>query len=95
MSNLNKNKQQNDMQIHIDNAYAIIAAHLPSIYVSSVIEKLSKKGVTGISSSIIRNVKNKTNLRTDVLLALVEVAQENEQTISDLKKLTTLKKPTT
>lgn len=89
MSKINKNKQQNDMQIHIDNAYAIIASHLPSIYVSSVIEKLSKKGITGISSSMIRNVKNKTNLRHDVLLALVEVAQENEKTISDLKKLTT------
>lgn len=89
MSKISKNKQLNDMQIHIDNAYEIIAEHLPTIYVSSVIEKLSKKGVTGISSSMIRNVKNKTNLRHDVLLALVEVAQENKQTISDLKKLTT------
>jgi hypothetical protein len=89
MSKISKNKQLNDMQIHIDNAYVIIAEHLPTIYVSSVIENLSKKGVTGISSSMIRNVKNKTNLRHDVLLALVEVAQENKKTISDLKKLTT------
>lgn len=89
MSNLSKNKELNDMQIHIDKAYEIIAAHLPTIYVSSVIEKLKSKGITNISSSMIRNVKNKTNLRHDVLLALVEVAQENEQTIKDLKNRTT------
>lgn len=89
MSKIIKNKEQNDMQMHIDNAYVIIAAHLPANYVSSVLEKLKTKGITNISSSMIRNVKNKTNLRHDVLLALVEVAKENEQTIINLKNLTT------
>ncbi|MFV8268423.1 hypothetical protein ACNQGP_00625 [Flavobacterium sp. GT2N3] len=89
MSKISKNKELNDMQIHIDKAYDIITAHLPTNYVLSVIEKLKTKGITNISSSTIRNVKNKTNLRHDVLLALVEVAQENEQTIIDLKNRTT------
>lgn len=89
MSKINKNKELNDMQLHIDKAYEIIGAHLPAIYVSSVIKKLSKKGITNVSSSVIRNVRNKTNQRNDVLLALVEVALENQQTIKDLKNLTT------
>ena len=88
MSKISKNKELNDMQIHIEKAYEIIAAHLPAIYVSFVIDKLKTKGITNVSSSMIRNVKNQTNLRHDVLLALVEVAKENEQTINELKTLT-------
>jgi hypothetical protein len=89
MSKINKNNKQTNVQTHIESAYVIINAHLPTIYASSVQEKLKKKGIPNVSSSMIRNVKNKTNLRLDILLALVEVAQENEQTIKDLKKRTT------
>lgn len=89
MSKISKNKKQNDMQMHIDKAYQIIADHLPAIYVSSVQQKLKKKGITDVSSSMIRNVKNKTNLRHDILLALVEVANENKNTLSKIRKLTT------
>ena len=77
------------MQLHIDTAYDIIKAHLPTIYVALVLEKLKTKNITNVSSSMIRNVKNKTNLRLDILLALVEVAQEHKQTIIDLKNITT------
>lgn len=88
MSKINKNKQLEKVQMHTDKAYTIIDVYLPPAYVSLVQSKLSKKGINTVSSSIIRNVKNKTNTRIDILLALVEVALENKKTIAQLEKLT-------
>ena len=89
MTKINKKNQPRDMHTHTVQAYALVDQFLPNVYVGLVQEKYEKKFKTQVSASMIRNVKNKTNLRHDVLLALVEVAKENEQTISDLKKLTT------
>lgn len=88
MSNIKRNKQLNDVHLHIDKAYKIISKHLPEIYVKKVQQNLAKKGIENITSSIIRNVKNGTSVRNDVLIALVEVAINNKKELEILKKIT-------
>ena len=75
------------MQTHIIKAYDIIDKHLPINYVQDVLNKFPQD--TKITKGIIRNVKNGTNKRLDVLNALVEVALENKTLVENFKTITT------
>lgn len=88
MSKIIKNKQSKDVHSHNEKAYAFIEEYLPSPYVDLVITKMTEKNLKAPSSSNIRNVKNKTNFRNDILLALVEVAQDNKDNVEKIKMLT-------
>ncbi len=74
-----KNKVE-DMQTHIKEALEFLDQHLPTLYVSEVKKRLAKD--SGITSGIIRNVRNQSSTITEnklnVLNALVEVAKENK-----------------
>lgn len=86
MTNITINNKADDMQMHIEKAYEIIDKHLPVNYVQDVLDKFPKD--TKITKGIIRNVKNGTNKRLDVLNALVEVALENKQLVENFKTIT-------
>jgi hypothetical protein len=75
-----------DMQLHIANARIIITEFLPTEYVDKVLEKLPAG--SKVSKGTIRNVKNNSSDRLDVLNALVEVALENKKLQERLKRLT-------
>ncbi|KLT71281.1 MULTISPECIES: hypothetical protein [Flavobacterium] len=89
MSNLIKNNKIKDEYSHNEKAYKFIDEHLPYTYVELTIECLVKKGHKSPSKTIIRNVRNKIILRNDILLALVEVANDNKIAIEKIKVLTT------
>ncbi len=69
-------------------AYEFINKHLPVTYVDLTIACILKKGHAAPSKALIRNVRNKTIFRNDILLALVEVAVENKEAIEQIKLLT-------
>lgn len=75
------------MHTHTAQAYALVDQFLPNVYVGLVQEKYEKKFKTQVSGSMIRNVKNKTNYRNDILLVLVEVALENKKNIAQINNL--------
>ena len=75
------------MHTHTAQAYALVDQFLPNVYVGLVQEKYEKKFKTQVSASMIRNVKNKTNYRNDILLVLVEVALENKKNIAQINNL--------
>jgi len=77
---------QKDMQIHIAKARKIITEFLPTEYVDKVLVKLPAG--SKVSKGTIRNVKNNSSDRLDVLNAMVEVALENKKLQERLKKLT-------
>ena len=79
--------QPRDMHTHTVKAYALVDQFLPNVYVGLVQEKYEKKFKTQVSASMIRNVKNKTNYRNDILLVLVEVALENKKNIAQINNL--------
>lgn len=81
----NKNKEDNSYN---EIAYEYINQNLPSTYVDLTIACIVKKGQLAPSKSLIRNVRNKTIIRNDILLALVEVAKENKEAIEKIKLLT-------
>lgn len=87
MTNVTKNNKADNVQTHIEKAYQIIDKHLPFNYVELVLEKLPEN--TKISKGMIRNVKNKSSKRIDILNAMVEVALENKDLEDKLKRLTT------
>lgn len=87
MTKINKNNQPRDMHTHTAKAYAVVDQFLPNVYVALVQEKFEKKFKTKVSASMIRNVKNKTNYRNDILLVLVEVALENKKNIAQINNL--------
>lgn len=88
MSKIIKNNKLEDVHSHNEKAYQFIDEYLPTSYVDLVIEKMKSKTTKLPSKSIIRNVKNKTNFRNDILLALVEVAKENKENVEQIKMLT-------
>lgn len=87
MTKINKKNQPKDMHAHTAQAYALVDQFLPNVYVGLVQEKYEKKFKTQVSASMIRNVKNKTNYRNDILLVLVEVALENKKNIAQINNL--------
>nr|WP_294784647.1 hypothetical protein [uncultured Flavobacterium sp.] len=88
MSKLIKNSNIKEDNSHNEKAYEFINKHLPVTYVELVIACLLKKGLPEPNKSLIRNVRNKTIVRNDILLALVEVAYENKAAIERIKLLT-------
>ncbi len=77
MANITKVKQDSDVQLHIELAFKIIDADLPQFYVDLVQEILPNA-----TSSVIRNVRNRTNAKLEsklpIINALVEVAKKNK-----------------
>lgn len=88
MSKLIKNSNFKEDNSHNKKAYEFIDKHLPVTYVELTISCLIKKGHDAPNKSLIRNVRNKTIVRNDILLALVEVALENKEAIDRIKLLT-------
>ena len=88
MPKLIKNNKEEDLHSHNEQAYRFIDEHLPYTYVDLTIECLIKKGNKSPNKALIRNVRNKTIFRNDILLALVEVAHENKNSIERIKLLT-------
>ncbi|KFF05564.1 hypothetical protein [Flavobacterium reichenbachii] len=88
MSKLIKNNKEEDLYSHNEQAYKFIEEHLPYTYVELAITCLVNKGYKTPSKALIRNVKNKTIFRNDILLALVEVADDNKKAIERIKLLT-------
>jgi hypothetical protein len=88
MSKLIKIIKEDDMQSHYQKAYGFIDEHLPTTYVDLTISCLTKKGCPIPNKTLIRNVRNKSIFRNDILLALVEVAVENKKAIEKIKLLT-------
>lgn len=88
MSKLIKNSNFKEDNSHNEKAYEFIIKHLPVTYVELTISCIIKKGQPAPSKALIRNVRNKTIVRNDILLALVEVAYENKEAIERIKLLT-------
>ncbi|MEN2402249.1 hypothetical protein GKZ90_0020840 [Flavobacterium sp. MC2016-06] len=88
MSKLIKINKGNEIQPHYEKAYNFINEHLPTTYVDLTISCLTKKGYPIPNKTLIRNVRNKSIFRNDILLALVEVADENKKAIEKIKLLT-------
>ena len=87
MSKLIKNSNIKEDNSHNKKAYEFIDKHLPVTYVDLTISCIIKKGQPTPTKALIRNVRNKTILRNDILLALVEVANENKQAIERINFL--------
>lgn len=89
MTNITENKQKQDVQMHIDKAYEIIINNLPSNYVKKVKSKIEDPDLT---DGMIRNLKNRVTkypkTKINVLNALVEVANEYQDDLKNLKDLT-------
>ena len=88
MSKLIKNINFKEDNSHNIKAYQFIDKYLPATYVDLTIDCMTKKGQTAPSKALIRNVRNKTIVRNDILLALVEVATENRDMVERIKLLT-------
>ncbi|RUT70031.1 hypothetical protein D0817_12665 [Flavobacterium cupreum] len=91
MSKLVKNNKDDETSSHTVQAYNFIDEYLPYTYVEPTIQYLSRKGIKAPSKTIIRNVRNKIIFRNDILLALVEVANENKEAVEKIKLLTSQK----
>jgi hypothetical protein len=87
MSNLSKKSPLKNVQPHIESAYVFVKMYLPNQYVEKVQAKLVGQEII-VSDSMVRNVKNRTNDRNDILLALVEVAKENKDSIDKIQAIT-------
>ena len=89
MTNITENKEKQDVQMHIDKAYEIIKNNLPSNYVKKVHAKIQDSDLT---DGMIRNLKNRVTkypkTKINVLNALVEVANEYQDDLKNLKDLT-------
>lgn len=91
MSKLVKNNKDDEMYSHNEQAYNFIDEHLPYTYVEPTIQYLTRNGQKPPTKTIIRNVRNKIIFRNDILLALVEVANENKIAVEKIKLLTSQK----
>ncbi|MRX40332.1 hypothetical protein GJU43_13675 [Flavobacterium sp. LC2016-23] len=91
MSKLVKNNKDDEMYSHNEQAYNFIDEHLPYTYVEPTIRYLTRNGQKPPTKTIIRNVRNKIIFRNDILLALVEVANENKIAVEKIKLLTSQK----
>lgn len=88
MSKLINNSNFKEDNSHNQKAYEFINKHLPVTYVDLTIACIMKKGQEAPSKALIRNVRNRTIFRNDILLALVEVAVANKEAIERIKLLT-------
>ncbi|MBZ4033618.1 hypothetical protein K6T82_02500 [Flavobacterium sp. 17A] len=88
MSKLINNSNFKEDNSHNQKAYEFINKHLPSTYVDLTISCILKKGHMAPPKALIRNVRNRTIFRNDILLALVEVAHENKLAVERIKLLT-------
>lgn len=87
MKHLPKQKQKNDVHLHIEKGFQIINNYLPSTYLDKVKAKLPKDYA---STNTIRNVRRriqKPEAQIEIFTALVEVAKENKKTIDCLAQL--------
>lgn len=91
MSKLVKNNKEDETHSHNVQAYNFIDEHLPYTYVEPTIQCLIRKGNPAPSKTLVRNVRNKIIFRNDILLALVEVANENKEAVEKIKLLTSQK----
>jgi hypothetical protein len=87
---LQQKKQTKNMQIHIDNVYSFLDAHLPYSYVDDVLKLMSKKNKARLpAKSTIRKVRVRSTpayeKRLDILNAMVDLAKKNK---SEKEKLT-------
>ncbi|WP_347049595.1 hypothetical protein [Flavobacterium olei] len=87
MSKLINNSNFKEDNSHNKKAYEFIDKHLPVTYVDLTINCIVAKGSPAPSKSLVRNVRNKTIFRNDILLALVEVAHQNKEAIERIKLL--------
>ncbi|RZJ53154.1 MAG: hypothetical protein EOO44_09410 [Flavobacterium sp.] len=87
MAKLTKNNKQEQSLTHNEKAYKYLEEHLPYTYVDLTVDWLVKKGHKSPNKALIRNVRNQTILRNDILLALVEVATENKNSIARINSL--------
>lgn len=80
MTKLPKATKKNDVQTHINAAYACMDEHLPTQYAGRTLRKL--RHLTDITEDKIRNVRLKKNTapenNLEVVNALLEVALENK-----------------
>lgn len=89
MKDLPKEKQKYDVQMHIDNGFAIINAYLPTDYDKKVLLKLSDR--PDITKHMIRNVRRKRQNpqnSLEIFKAILEVAIENRDVIQSIAGLT-------
>jgi hypothetical protein len=87
MAKLVKNNKKEDTLSHNEKAYKYLEDHLPYTYVDLTVDWLIKRGHKSPNKALIRNVRNKTILRNDILLALVEVATENKNSIERINSI--------
>jgi hypothetical protein len=90
MTKIIEKTKQSDVHSHIDKAYPLFADRLPANYVDKVFLKIPNDKT--LTSGIIRNIRNRVSLypvsRIDVIIALVEIANEYQEELSaNLKKL--------
>lgn len=87
---LQQKKQRKNMQLHIDNIYNFLDAHLPYSYVDEVIEIMKKKGIEIPSKTTIRKVRSRASKsyekRTDVINALVEIANNKKKEVEKINR---------
>ena len=90
MTKIKEFNNKTDVHLHIDKAYKIIEGKLPPEYVEKVFQKITND--RSLTSSIIRNIKNRTTTypqsRVNVINALVEIANEYQADLENLKELT-------
>lgn len=95
MTKISENTNDSDVQMHIQKASDLINAYLPVKYVKIVQGKLAGQGY---SDTFLRNVRQKIahpdssvsiNLENNlqVVLAMAEVARENEELLARLRKV--------
>lgn len=87
MSKLINNNNFKEDYSHNQKAYEFINKHLPSTYVDLTISRIIEKGHKAPTKALIRNVKNRIIVRNDILLALVEVANENKEALERINFL--------
>lgn len=85
MTNIKQKVTVSDVRTHIEKAFEIINAYLPSPYVDKVLALLPEPKP---KKSYIRNVRYRVTAahdnRIDIINALVEVAKDNKSAIEKL-----------
>lgn len=83
MANIIENNNIKNMQTHIDKAYQFLEDNLPTTYSIAVQKNLQYQKIT-VSTSVIKNVRNRVSVRIDVLNALLELARKNKAQVEEL-----------
>lgn len=83
MAKINENNNTKNMHSHIDKAYEFLDKNLPTLYSTAVQKNLRYQGIE-VSHSIIKNVRNRTSIRIDVLNALLDLARKEKKQVEEL-----------